>query len=69
MLTLKLSINNPFNIFRFSTSMADQYSNSTVSMTREANVIRFSLSYKLNNYKPIRNEEVKPGNIERGGNF
>jgi outer membrane receptor protein involved in Fe transport len=69
MLTAKISINNPFNIFTFETNNSDRFTNSTLRMTREANVIKISLSYKINNYKPVKTNIDKPGNINGEGKF
>jgi hypothetical protein len=69
MLTAKISINNPFNIFKYESKSSSQYTTSVVTQTREPNVVRFGLSYKINNYKSVESNVDKPGNINSNGKF
>jgi hypothetical protein len=61
-LTAKLSVRNPFNIFEMKLKNSGPKTSSTIIMTREANVFKISISYKINNYKPSERNNEKQNN-------
>ncbi|MCX6270576.1 MAG: outer membrane beta-barrel protein [Bacteroidetes bacterium] len=63
-LTAVVSINNLFGLYQYNSKNRDKNLYNTFHIWSEPNVAVFSLSYKLNNYKPIRrNDEPVDLNI------
>lgn len=56
-LTAVLNVNNPFNVYQYHARNKDANLYNTFHIWNEANVVMFSLSYKINNYKPVRRNE------------
>jgi len=68
-MTAVISIMNPFNIFDYYVDIKDPEFTSEFRMRTEANVVRLSLSYRINNYRPEKRNEEQMNNINQGGMF
>ncbi|MHC1708673.1 MAG: outer membrane beta-barrel protein [Bacteroidales bacterium] len=56
-ITAVVNFYNPFNIYQYHARNKDTNLYNTFHIWNEASVVVFSLSYKINNYKPIRRSE------------
>ena len=59
-------IQNPFNIFDYYVDFEDVNYTTAFKMRNEANVVRLTLSYKINNYRPVRRNEEQMQSIQGG---
>jgi outer membrane receptor protein involved in Fe transport len=56
-ITAVISFNNPFNMFKYESENKVNNLYNTFKTRDEANVIKFNISYKINNYKPVQRKE------------
>jgi outer membrane cobalamin receptor len=59
-LTVVVNYNNPFGIYQYHSENRDINLYNTFHIWNEPNVVLVSLSYKINNYKPVRRAEEAP---------
>ncbi len=59
-LTVVVNYNNPFGIYQYHSENRDINLYNTFHIWNEPNVVLVSLSYKINNYKPVRRADEAP---------